>query len=383
MLGANALSELAAMLPQSGGQYVYAERAFGPYMGFVVGWSDWASTCGSVAAIAIVLAESAGVLAAPLGGHTVLVALGVTAVLTAVLWTGVRSSDRAQTISSAIKAVALIALIVACFSYHGPLVTPPRTAAPAVIPAMTGFVVAMQGVIYTYDGWTAPLYFSEEVTDPGRELPRSILGGLALIMGIYLALNAGFLHVVSLPAMATSQLPAATAAAQIFGARGDAVVRWIVVLALPSAIIACLLAASRIVFGLGRDGLASGRATRVNNGGTPTAALFVSALVAAAFLLTRTFEAVIAILTFFFVANYMLSFAAVFVLRRREPDLPRPYRTRGYPYTTGLALVGSAAFLVGAAISDPRHSLVALVILALSYPAFALLRLSGRAPRTS
>ena len=262
MLGANALSELAAMLPQSGGQYVYAERAFGPYVGFVVGWSDWASTCGSVAAVAIVLAESAGVLAPPLEGHTVLVALGVTALLTAVLWSGVRSSDRAQRISSAVKAVALIALVVACFSYHGPLVTPLPSAAPAVIPAMTGFVVAMQGVIYTYDGWTAPLYFSEEVTDPGRELPRSILGGLALIMGIYLALNAGFLHVVSLPAMATSQLPAATAAAQIFGARGDAVVRWIVVLALPSTIVACLLAASRVVFGLSRDGLASGRATR-------------------------------------------------------------------------------------------------------------------------
>ncbi len=383
MLGANALSELAAMLPQSGGQYVFAERAFGPYIGFVVGWSDWASTCGSVAAIAIVLAESAGVLAPALGGHTVLVALGVTAVLTAVLWSGVRSSDRAQRISSAIKAVALTALVVACFSYHGSVVAPAMSAAPAAAPTMTGFVVAMQGVIYTYDGWTAPLYFSEEVNDPGRELPRSILGGLALIICIYLALNAGFLHVVSLPAMAQSQLPAATAAGQIFGARGDAVVRWIVVLALPSTIIACLLAASRIVFGLGRDGLASGRATRLNQGGTPITALFVSALVAAAFLLTRTFEAVIAMLTFFFVANYMLSFAAVFVLRRKEPDLPRPYRTRGYPWTTGLALVGSVAFLVGAAISDSRHSLYALLILALSYPAFTWLRHFARASRTS
>jgi APA family basic amino acid/polyamine antiporter len=382
MLGANALSELAAMLPQSGGQYVYAERAFGPYVGFVVGWSDWASTCGTVAAIAIVLAESAGVLAPPLGGHTILVALGVTVVITAILWSGVRSSDRAQRISSVVKAVALTALVVACFSYHGPTAVIARSAAAPAAPTIAGFVLAMQGVIYTYDGWTAPLYFSEEVNDPGRELPRSILGGLALIIAIYLALNAGFLHVVSLPAMAQSQLPAATAAAQIFGARGDTVVRWIVVLALPSTIIACLLAASRTAFGMGRDGLASGRATRLNGGGTPVAALFVSALVGAAFLLTRTFEAVTAMLAFFFVADYALSFAAVFVLRRKEPDLPRPYRTKGYPWTTGLALAGSVAFLVGAVISDPPHSLAALVILAFSYPVYLWLQHSARARRT-
>jgi APA family basic amino acid/polyamine antiporter len=380
MLGANALSELAAMLPQSGGQYVYAQRAFGPFAGFVVGWSDWASTCGTIAAVAIVLAESAGLLAPPLAGHTVAVALVVIAVITAVLWRGVDWSDRAQRITSSVKALALLALIAACVLYRGPPASP--TAAAAILPAappLAAFVIAMQAVIYTYDGWTAPLYFSEEVQNSGRELPRSIIGGLVLIIAIYLAINIGFVPVVPLRAMAQSLLPAATAAGQIFGPRGDTVVRWVVVLALPSTICACLLCASRVAFGLGRDGLAIGRAARVNPGGTPAIALFLSALMGAAFLLGQRFEVVIAMLSFFFVANYTLSFAAVFVLRRREPNLPRPYRTKGYPWTTGIALIGSVAFLVGAALTDPQDSFYALLVLALSYPVFLVFRALARA----
>jgi basic amino acid/polyamine antiporter, APA family len=375
LLGANALSELAAMLPQSGGQYVYARYTFGPFAGFVIGWSDWASTCGTVAAVGFVLAESAGYLAPPLAGHPELVALGVVALLTAVLWHSVTWSDKAQRVTSAVKAIALMTLVGACLSYRGSPVPPPvGPAPPHAVPTIAAFVVAMQGVIYTYDGWTAPLYFSEEVKDPGRGLPRSIIGGLGLIIVIYLTLNIGFVHVVSLPAMAQSVLPAATAAAQIFGPRGDTIVRWIVVLALPSTICAALLAASRVAFALGRDGLASGRVARVNPGGTPAAALFVSAVVGSAFLLTGTFERVVAMLSFFFVANYTLSFAAVFVLRRREPGLARPYRTKGYPWTTGIALVGSAAFLVGAALSDPKDILYALGLLSLSYPVYRVLK---------
>lgn len=374
------------MLPQSGGQYVFVQRAFGPFAGFVVGWSDWSSTCGTVAAVSFVLAGAAGSLVAPLSGHTTLVALGVTAFLTAVLWRGIRWSNRAQHITSVVKATALLALIVACAAYRGPQAALPTTAPVFhVVPTVTGFVIAMQGIIYTYDGWTAPLYFSEEVHDPGRGLPRSILGGLALIIAIYLALNIGFVHIVPLAVMAQSQLPAATAAGQIFGARGNMVVDLIVVLALPSTICACLLAASRVVFGLGRDGLAGGGTVRVNPGGTPVAALFLSALLGAGFLLTGTFEAVVAMLSFFFVANYTLSFASVFVLRHREPDLPRPYRTKGYPWTTGVALIGSVAFLVGAIISDPKHSLYCLVLLSLSFPVFLWLkraRGSALLPRT-
>jgi APA family basic amino acid/polyamine antiporter len=133
--------------------------------------------------------------------------------------------------------------------------------------------------------------------------------------------------------------------------------------------------ASRVLFALGRDRLVSVRAAAVNAGGTPTTALILSAMVAIVFIVFgRTFSAVITVLAFFFVANYALSFVALFVLRRREPARPRPYRAFGYPWTTALALIGSIAFLAGAIVSDTRNSVYALLLLAASYPGFRLLK---------
>ena len=129
---------------------------------------------------------------------------------------------------------------------------------------------------------------------------------------------------------------------------------------------------------MGRDGLVSARTTTVNAGGTPTIALLLSAAVAILFVVFgRTFGAVITVLAFFFVANYLLSFTSVFVLRRREPGLRRPYRAWGYPWTTGLALFGSAAFLVGQVAGDTRNSLLSLLLLGLSYPVFRAVRRAG------
>jgi APA family basic amino acid/polyamine antiporter len=133
--------------------------------------------------------------------------------------------------------------------------------------------------------------------------------------------------------------------------------------------------ASRVLFAMSRDGLVTRAASVVNDGGTPTMALLASTVVAVIFVLFgRTFERVITVLAFFFVANYALSFISVFVLRRREPDTPRPYRAWGYPWTTGVALVGSIAFLIGAIASDTGNSVFALMALVASYPVFRAMK---------
>jgi APA family basic amino acid/polyamine antiporter len=131
---------------------------------------------------------------------------------------------------------------------------------------------------------------------------------------------------------------------------------------------------SRVLYGVSRDGLGPHAATRVNEGGTPTTALIASGIVALLFIGTGGFNRAIAIAAFFFVADYALSFLAVFVLRRREPNASRPYRAIGHPWTTGIVLVGSIAFLVSAIAADHENSIWALGVLAVSYPAFLITR---------
>jgi APA family basic amino acid/polyamine antiporter len=147
-----------------------------------------------------------------------------------------------------------------------------------------------------------------------------------------------------------------------------------------SAINAYHLMASRVLFAISRDGLFASKGADVNTGGTPAFALLTGTLVAVLFIVFgKTFNRVITVLAFFFVANYALSFTSVFVLRRREPEKPRPFRAWGYPWTTAAALIGSLLFLAGAIASDTENSVYALLLLAISYPLFVLMkRLRGR-----
>jgi APA family basic amino acid/polyamine antiporter len=379
LLGANALAELGTMLPRSGGQYVFVRHALGRYAGFLVGWNDWISTCGAVAAVALVLGEALGALVPALAAYTAPVAALVVAAVSAVLWRGVRESDRAQRTSSVLKALALLALVVACFASRlwgdGRADADAVPVVPVGLALAAAFVTALQGIIYTYDGWTGVIYFSEEVRDAEREIPRALFGGVLSVAALYLLLNVAFLAVLPLPEIAASPLVAASAATAVFGPVGGMLVQALVVVALPSAVIANTLMASRVAYALGSDRAAPALLSGVNAGGTPAPALLASAATAALFLLTGSFERVIAVCAFLFVASYTLSFASVFVLRRREPDTRRPYRAWGHPWTTGLVLAGSLAFMAGTVAADPRTGLVALALVAVSYPVYRALRL--------
>lgn len=379
LMGANALAELGTMIPRSGGQYVFVRRALGPYAGFLVGWNDWISTCGSVAAVALVEAEAIGAVYPVLGSQTVIVAAVMVALFTALLWRGVRESDRTQQATSLLKSVALLALVVACLVARARgMVGDAGGGAPLVVPvgAAMGiaFITALQGIIYAYDGWTGIIYFSEEVHDAGRQVPRSLFLGVIAVIALYLLLNVAFLAVLPMRALASSPLAAASAATAVFGPRGGILVQVLVAVALPSAIVANSLMASRVAFALSRDRAAPTFLSAVNAGGTPGAALVTGSAVAGLFLLTGAFERVVGVCSFLFVASYTMSFASVFVLRRREPDAPRPYRAWGHPWTTGLVLAGSVAFLLGTVYADRRTALVAVGLVVVSYPVFRLIR---------
>jgi basic amino acid/polyamine antiporter, APA family len=374
LLGANALAELGTMMPRSGGQYVFVRAALGEYPAFIVGWGDWLSTCGTVAAVAIVIGEYAELLFRPLAGNGPAVAGAAIIFFLALQWHGVRSGGHAQTATSALKAIVLFALIIACFTAGNRGVASAALRLEPERSFAAAFLVALQSVIITYDGWSSPIYVSGELKDPGRSIPRSMFGGLAIVTAIYLLVNFAFLRVVPIATMAGDKLPAGIVAQQIFGPAGDTVLRWITIVALLSAVSANLILAPRVLYAMSRDGLFSRYGSKVNPGGTPTVGLFLSAAVALLFVLTGTFEQVVALLAFFFVGNYMLSFTSLFILRRREPNAERPFRAWGHPWTTGLALVAALGYLWGTLISDPTSTAGAAFLLAISVPAFFLAR---------
>lgn len=380
-LGANALSELGTMLPRSGGQYVFAHHAFGDYAGFLVGWIDWISTCASTAIISVVIGESVASLAGADASASKPVAMAIVGALTLLLLRSTKLGDRAQRFTTLVKAVALVALVAVCFAFSGQAQFVRRPAQAFRASPFT-LLLALQAVIYTYDGWSGPIYFSEELDDPSRQIPRSMFYSLASVAAIYLLINIAFVVALPTSALAGSPLAAATVAQAIFGARGDQVVRIVVIASLPSAVSACILMASRVLYSVSRDGLGPAVATRVNVGGAPTVSLVLTGLVSVAFIATKTVTTIVAVAAFFFVADYMLSFAAVFVLRAREPEASRPYRAVGHPWTTGLVLLGSLAFLASAVVADRRNSVFALAVVVISYPIFRLSR-ARRVPAPS
>jgi amino acid transporter len=377
-LGAISLAELGTMIPRSGGQYVYSRYALGEYAGFIVGWSDWISSCGSTATVSLLIGQFSGALVPSLAGRGPAVAAAVAIVFAVLQWRGIIWGSNIQNLTSLLKALAFVALIVAAFTlgsgagYNRSNITNPSgDLALLIVP----IIISLREVIYTYDGWSGVIYFSEEVKNPARDIPRSLFGGVLTIAAIYLFVNVGLLYVLPVKEIAGKEFAAGEAANVIFGSYGDHVFRVLTIVSMLSGINALHLMATRVIFGMSRDGLFTTRAAVVNKGGTPSVALWLSALVAILFIIFgKTAGQVITIVSFFFVANYVLSFISLFVLRRREPEKPRPYRAWGYPWTTGLALIGSVLFLAGAVAGDTWNSVYALLLLAVSYPVFQLIK---------
>jgi APA family basic amino acid/polyamine antiporter len=376
LLGAVSVAELAAMLPRAGGFYVYARRAFGSGAGFVVGWSDWINEVATLAYGSITAMTFLAALWPAAASYARLGAVLIIAAFTALHWVGLRlGSSLTRLISLSIGLMMLI-LIVACFFVPPAANTSARLPlSAAALPLLSmgmlaALVSAMRNVLLTYDGWYSPIYLAEENTDPGRTLPRALIGGTVVLIVLYVSVNAALLRVLPLSALASSDLPAATAARLVFPHGGGELVTLIALLTVLSLVNATLLMTPRVLLAIGRDGLFTRKAAAVSASGTPRLALAVSSAAAIALILSGTFEQIIALATVLFLLNYISAYAALFVLRRREPGLPRPYRAFGFPFTTAIVLVGSVLALIAAAAEDPRSALAAGLLLAACAPIY-------------
>ena len=364
-----------------------------------MGWSDWLSTCGTAAAVSIVIAEYSGHLFPILAGNTKMeiIAIAIICGFGVLQWRGIKWGSGTQLASATMKAGAFLILVIACFLLGGPAHKAAIESGASSLAMPTGWslviavMLGLQAVIYTVDGWDGIIYFGEEVRNPGRDIPRAIFGSVFSIMGIYLLLNLVALYVLPMKEIAGNNFALGSVAGRVFGSLGDPIIRSIMVVSMLSCMNANQLFCTRTLYPMSCDGLFFRRATHVNAGGTPTVSLLLSTIVGVLFVLisflnANAFEHVIDMLSFFFVANYTLSYSSLFILRKREPEMNRPYKAWGYPWTTGIALVASVLFLMGSLLPDfldavragkywpPSPAMLALIALLLSYPVFRILK---------
>jgi APA family basic amino acid/polyamine antiporter len=398
VLGAICVAELATILPRAGGWTEYAQRAFGPDLGFTVGWMDWLGHCAGLAWVVLTIGEytvamapSLSIGALSIGARTI--AIAVLLLFSLIQLLGVQAGGSSLKVLSLAKALAFFVLVVACFLLGGDQAGAGLAGLPAALPgelatggavggvgaaggvlSITALVVALQAVITTFDGWHSPIYFAEEFTEPEQDLPRSLIGGVLAIITIYLLVNLALLHVLPLPAIAASKLPVADAAQEIFGSLSGSFITVLALVSLLGLVNATIMAAPRILYGLSRDGLFSAWAAQVNGGGTPIAALLLTCLAAIVLVLSGDFTVLLGIASFFYVAIYLSGILALLVLRWREPELPRPFRAWGHPLPALVVMAGSLAFLVAAAINDSSNSLIAALLIAVSVPVHRLAR---------
>src|SRR5439155_180345 len=291
--GASSMAELGAAIPRSGGQYNFSRRALGDYAGFIVGWSDWLSTCGTAAAVGIVIAEYSGHLFPILAGNTKveIISIAIICGFGILQWRGIRWGSGAQLSTAAMKTGAFFVLVLACFLLGGPAHKTAVQSASSSLRLPTGWPLAiavmlgLQAVIYTIDGWDGVIYFGEEVRNPGRDVPRAIFGSVFSIMGIYLLLNLIALYILPMGEIAGNNLVLGAVADCVFGTLGVPIIRSIMIISMLSCLNASQLFCSRTLYAMSCDGVFFRRATQVNAGGTPTISLLLSTIVGVLFVL--------------------------------------------------------------------------------------------------
>ena len=374
LLGALSVAELGAAYPEAGGQYAYLREAYGPLWAFLYGWANLlVINPASIAAIAVGFARYLGffVPLSPLliQGVAVLSIAG----LTVLNCLGVRLGATTQNVLTFLKMGALAALIAAAFVLPGGSTANFEPLWPAG-PAGTWigpFGLAMVGVLWAYDGWIETTYVGSEVRDPGRNLPRSIILSTVIVIAFYVLASVAYSYVLSPARMAGSTLVASDAAQVTLGALGAGFVAAAILVSTLGANNGIILTAARIPYAMARGGLFF-RAQGIVHPrfATPVVALLTQGVIASVLALTGTYDQLFIYVVFAQFVFYALSAGAVMLLRRRAPEVPRPYRTWGYPVTP-LVFIAFALWLVGNTIAEsPRESAVGAGVILLGLPGY-------------
>ena len=374
LFGTLAMAELSGMMPETGGQYVYFERTYGPFLAYLYGWGVFAVIqTGSIAALAYVFAEFSthfvavgdlGEQAAAWSFHlpfigdvrplhefrVKVIAVGVIVVLTVVNYVGVRVGGIVQDTFTVAKIAGMLLLLGAVFlPSSGGSVANLTTASTVIrkdgLALVMAIAAALQGAFWAYDGWNKAAYIAGEIRNAQYVVPRATVYGMLIVTALYLVMNVGYCWVLPVDEMAQSKLVAADAANKVFsdGAKWIALVVMISTFGANNAVV---LASARVYFAMAQRNVFPAFFGRVHpRFHTPGASLIAQAVWSSALVFSGTFDMLTDTLIFVAWISYGMTVLAVFILRRREPDAPRPYKAPGYPWVPGIFVIFSAAFL--------------------------------------
>lgn len=375
LIGAGCYAELATMMPIAGGSYNYVKKAFGNYAGFIIGWFNYLTNAIAPAFLCIVISEYIIVLLPILKNQTTVLSIAFLVAFTLLHAQGVKSGSVMQQITSVIKVVFFVGFIVACFMYSGVKLNPvEKDTSFLEIGVMIGFFKSLQMVLGSYDGWNSGCFFAEEDENPSKNIPKSLYTGAIVVIVIYVVINIAFLYVLPVSAIANSPLAASDVAKVVFGNNGATIVTIIAIFSIISILNALMMIPTRILYGMSRDGFFIQKGTIVNKGGTPIITLLISSSFALVLIVIGSFEVLFSLATFMSVIVWGLAYCALIKLRISEPDLPRPYKSWGYPWTTIIMIVCSIGLFVGFAYSDQKSLLIIGSITLVSYPIFLILK---------
>src|SRR5713101_87519 len=393
--GALSYAELGAMFPQAGGVYTFLKEAYGGIWGFLYGWASFfVIMSGGLAALAVGFGEYLGsffpffatshvLVSAPVGpwrwslSGGQLAGVAAILVLTFVNQLGVKEGAWVQNGLTLLKVAGFAAFVVAGVRAASPEASPVLAPLPAHF--LSGFGVAMIAALWTYDGWYALVFNAGEVKDPARNLPRGLIFGNVAVVVLYVLINVVYMRTLSIEEIAASPRVAETAAAALFGPLGARLFTAAVVVSAFGCMSSTILYSSRIYQPMAADGVFFRALSEVHpRWRTPVRSLWAQSGVAVVLTVSGTYDQLYTYVVFTAVLFHVGTGAAVFVLRWKRPDAPRPYRTWGYPVVPALFILSSVVLLVNTLVERPRESVLGLVLVGLGVPAYLSWRRRAR-----
>ena len=388
LAGALSYGELGAMFPRAGGLYHYLREAYGPLSAFLFGWTSFlVIMTGGIAALAVGFGEYLGVfvpffstshrlLQVPIGRWTWVLTggqlAGVLAIafLTWINYRGLREGTGLQNGVTLLKMGSIAALVVIAFASTP--AAPPALATPVHFGGMGALAAGFIAVLWSYDGWYGATFLAGEMRKPEKNLPLGLMAGTLAVMGLYLLANGAYLRALTVEGMATTPRVGEAAARSLMGAFGAQALSAAVFLSIFGCLSATILYAGRVYLPMAEDGLFFRGVARVHpKYRTPSGSLVAQGVWASILTLSGTYEQ---LYTYVIVASFLFhaaTGAAVIVLRRRRPELPRPYRVWGYPVVPLLFVLTSMIFVVSAFVEKPVESVLGFVAVALGLPVYA------------